>query len=213
MKSILGKKIGMTQIFDDSGVVTPVTVVQAGPVVVTQVKTEETDGYNAVQVGYGDVREKHVTKPIKGHFRKANVALKKTLREIPTTADEHYELGQELDVTQFAAGDVIDVIGTSKGKGTQGAIRRWNYGRGPMGHGSKSHRVGGARAAGTYPARVFPGTKGSGKMGHDRVTVQNLTVVRVDAENHMILVKGAVPGPKGGLVTIREAKKAPKAKK
>lgn len=210
MKSILGKKIGMTQIFDEDGVVTPVTVVQAGPMVAIQVKTTETDGYNAVQVGYGDVKEKHLTKPVKGHFHKADVAYKKTLREFRLNDGETVELGQEFGVSQFAAGDVIDVIGTSKGKGTQGAIRRWNYGRGPMGHGSKSHRVGGARAAGSYPARVFPGTKGSGKMGHDRVTVQNLTVVRVDEENNMILVKGAVPGPKGGLVTIREAKKAPK---
>lgn len=210
MKSILGKKIGMTQIFDEDGVVTPVTVVQAGPMVAIQVKTTETDGYNAVQVGYGDVKEKRLTKPVKGHFHKADVAYKKTLREFRLNDGETVELGQEFGVSQFAAGDVIDVIGTSKGKGTQGAIRRWNYGRGPMGHGSKSHRVGGARAAGSYPARVFPGTKGSGKMGHDRVTVQNLTVVRVDEENNMILVKGAVPGPKGGLVTIREAKKAPK---
>ncbi len=210
MKSILGKKVGMTQIFDEDGVVTPVTVVQAGPMVVTQIKTSENDGYDAVQVGFGAVKEKHLTKPLMGHFHKANVAYKKTLREFRTEEGEAFELGQELDVSQFAEGDLIDVIGISKGKGTQGAIRRWNYGRGPMGHGSKSHRVGGARAAGTYPARVFPGTKGSGKMGHDRVTVQNLTVVRVDAENHMILIKGAIPGPKGGLVTIREAKKAPK---
>ena len=208
MKSILGKKIGMTQIFDENGIVTPVTVVQAGPMVVTQVKTKDTDGYNAIQVGYGELKEKHLTKPLKGHFNKANVAYKKNLREIRIDEGETFEPGQEINVSLFAAGDVIDVIGTSKGKGTQGAIRRWNYGRGPMGHGSKSHRVGGARAAGSYPARVFPGTKGSGKMGHDRVTVQNLTVVRVDEENNMILIKGVLPGPKGGLVTIREAKKA-----
>lgn len=208
MKSILGKKIGMTQIFDENGIVTPVTVVQAGPMVVTQVKTKDTDGYNAIQVGYGELKEKHLTKPLKGHFNKANVAYKKNLREIRIDEGETFEPGQEINVSLFAAGDVIDVVGTSKGKGTQGAIRRWNYGRGPMGHGSKSHRVGGARAAGSYPARVFPGAKGSGKMGHDRVTVQNLTVVRVDEENNMILIKGALPGPKGGLVTIREAKKA-----
>lgn len=208
MKSILGKKVGMTQIFDENGIVTPVTVVQAGPMVVTQVKTTETDGYNAIQVGFAEQKEKQLTKPLKGHFNKANVAYKKTLREIRVEEGETFELGQEFTVSLFAAGDVIDVVGTSKGKGTQGAIRRWNYGRGPMGHGSKSHRVGGARAAGSYPARVFPGTKGSGKTGHDRVTVQNLTVVRVDEENNMILIKGALPGPKGGLVTIRAAKKA-----
>ena len=159
MKSILGKKIGMTQIFDENGIVTPVTVVQAGPMVVTQVKTKDTDGYNAIQVGYGELKEKHLTKPLKGHFNKANVAYKKNLREIRIDEGETFEPGQEINVSLFAAGDVIDVIGTSKGKGTQGAIRRWNYGRGPMGHGSKSHRVGGARAAGSYPARVFPGTK------------------------------------------------------
>lgn len=135
MKSILGKKIGMTQIFDENGIVTPVTVVQAGPMVVTQVKTKDTDGYNAIQVGYGELKEKHLTKPLKGHFNKANVAYKKNLREIRIDEGETFEPGQEINVSLFAAGDVIDVVGTSKGKGTQGAIRRWNYGRGPMGHG------------------------------------------------------------------------------
>lgn len=210
MKSILGKKVGMTQVFDADGVVTPVTVIQAGPMVVTQVKTVENDGYNAIQVGFGDVKEKKVNQPLKGHFNKANVACKKVLREFPVAEGETFEPGQEITVSIFEENDVIDVIGTSKGKGTQGAIKRWNYGRGPEGHGSKSHRVAGARAAGSYPARVFPGRKGSGKMGHERVTVQNLKVVRVDAENNLLLVKGAIPGPKGGVVTVQAAVKASK---
>lgn len=210
MKSLLGKKVGMTQVFDADGVVTPVTVIELGPVVVTQIKTVETDGYDAIQVGYQDMKEKHANRPLKGHFNKANVGLKKVLREIPVVEGESYELGQEINASIFAENDIVDVVGTSKGKGTQGAIKRWNYGRGPMGHGSKSHRVAGARSAGSYPARVFPGRKGSGKMGHDRVTVQNLKVVRVDAENNIILVKGAIPGPKGGLVTVKTAVKTAK---
>lgn len=210
VKSILGRKVGMTQVFDEDGIVTPVTVIQAGPITITQIKTEEKDGYKAVQVGYEDKKEKHTRKPQQGHFHRADVAYKRFLREFPVDNTDEYELGQTIKADIFEAGDIIDVIGTSKGKGTQGAIKRWNYGRGPMGHGSKSHRVGGARAAGSSPARVFPGTKGSGKMGNERVTVQNLSVVKVDAENNMILVKGAVPGPKGGLVTINAAKKASK---
>lgn len=210
MKSILGRKLGMTQLFDETGKVIPVTVVEAGPVFVTQIKTVEKDGYNAVQVGYVERKEKHSNQPMKGHFAKANVSLKKHLREFLIESVEGYELGQEIKADIFAQSDIVDVIGTSKGKGTQGAIKRHNYGRGPMAHGSKSHRVAGARSAGSYPARVFKGRKGSGKMGNDRVTVQNLTVVRVDVDKNLILVKGAIPGPKGGLVTIKEAKKASK---
>lgn len=207
MKSILGTKVGMTQVFEEDGVVTPVTVIQAGPVVVTQVKTVETDGYEAIQVGFMDRKEKHVTQPMRGHFAKSGKGLKRYVKEIPFVEGETYELGQEITASIFESGDIVDVVGTSKGKGTQGAIKRWNYGRGPASHGSKSHRVAGARAAGSYPARVFPGRKGSGKMGHDRVTVQNLRVVRVDGEKNLILVKGAIPGPKGGLVLVRAAVK------
>lgn len=210
MKRILGTKIGMTQIFEEDGTVTPVTVVQAGPVLVTQVKTEETDGYNAIQVGFLDKKEKLVTKPLKGHFDKANMTYKRYLKEFPVEDGETYEVGQAISADVFEAGDMVDVIGTSKGKGTQGAIRRWNYGRGPEAHGSKSHRVAGARSAGSYPARVFPGRKGSGKMGHAKVTVLNLRVVKVDAENNYLLIKGAIPGPKGGLVVVRQAVKAVK---
>ncbi len=208
MKKIFGKKLGMTQVFDETGVVTPVTVIQAGPNVVTQIKTKEKDGYDAIQVGYLDKKEKNTNKPEKGHFNKANVAVKQFVREIRVDDPENYELGGEIKVSIFEEGEIVDVVGTSKGKGTQGAIKRWNYGRGPMGHGSKSHRVAGARAAASYPARVFPGTKGSGKMGNERVTVQNLTVVRVDEEAGVILVKGAIPGPKGGLVAVKQAAKA-----
>ncbi|BFT65930.1 50S ribosomal protein L3 [Parvimonas parva] len=207
MKSILGKKIGMTQIFTEDGAVVPVTVVEAGPMFVIQVKTVETDGYNAIQCGYVDKKEKKVTKPLKGHFDKVSVGYKRFVREFRLNGGETFETGQEIKVDLFAEGDKVDVIGTSKGKGTQGAIKRWNYGRGPEGHGSKSHRVAGARSAGTYPGRVLKGRKASGKMGNEKSTVQNLVVVKVDVEKNLILVKGAIPGPKGGLVTIREAVK------
>lgn len=200
----------MTQVFDENGVVTPVTVVEAGPVVVTQIKTQETDGYNAVQVGYLERKEKHSNQPMKGHFSKAGVELKKHLREFLVENTDDYSLGQEFTVEMFEVNEHVDVVGTSKGKGTQGAIKRWNYSRGPETHGSKSHRVAGARSAGSSPARVFKGRKGSGKMGNERVTVQNLVVVRVDAENNLLLIKGAIPGPKGGLVTVQETIKVSK---
>jgi len=210
VKGILGKKLGMTQLFDENGVVIPVTVVEAGPVVITQIKNVETDGYNAVQVGYLERKEKHSNQPMKGHYAKAGVSLKKHLREFLVENSDEYELGQEIKADVFEVNEHVDVVGTSKGKGTQGSIKRHNYGRGPMGHGSKSHRVAGARSAGSYPARVFKGTKGSGKMGHDRVTVQNLEIVRVDVDKNLLLIKGAIPGPKGGLVTIKETLKVSK---
>ena len=198
----------MTQVIDEDGVITPVTVLKAEENVVVQVKTTETDGYNAIQVGYMDKKEKNVSKPLKGHFKKANAATKRYLKEI-NFKDETPEvnLGDSLSVEQFAEGDIVDIVATSKGKGTQGAIKRWNYGRGPQSHGSKSHRVAGARSAGSDPARVFKGRKGSGKMGNERVTIQNLQVVKVNTEDSYILVKGAVPGPKGGLVQIKQAVK------
>ncbi len=208
MKSILGKKVGMTQIFQEDGVVVPVTVIEAGPMIVTQIKNEETDGYNAVQVGYVDRKEHNMSQPMKGHFDKAGAGYKKYLKEFSTTEEDSFELGQEIKVDVFEDGDIVDVIGTSKGKGTQGAIKRHNYGRGPESHGSKSHRVAGARSAAAYPGRVFKGRAGSGKMGHDRVTVQNLEIVRVDTERNLLLIKGAVPGPKGGVITVRKAIKS-----
>lgn len=210
MKGLLGRKLGMTQIFDENGSVTPVTVVEAGPVVVTQIKTEENDGYKAIQVGFKERKEKHSNQPMRGHFAKANVELKRYLREFLVDNTDDYTLGQEIKVDVFNDKEIVDVIGTSKGKGTQGSIKRHNYSRGPEAHGSKSHRVAGARSAGSDPARVFKGRKGSGKMGRDRVTVQNLEIVKVDLERNLLLIKGAIPGPKGGLVTVQEARKASK---
>lgn len=209
MKSIFTTKVGMTQVIDEDGVITPVTVLKADENVVVQIKTVETDGYNAIQVGYMDKKEKNVTKPVREHFKKANAGTKRYLREV-NFGDETPELnlGDIITVEQFEAGDIVDVVATSKGKGTQGAIKRWNYGRGPASHGSKSHRVAGARAAGSDPARVFKGRKGSGKMGNERVTIQNIEIVKVSVEDNYILVKGGVPGPKGGLVQIKQAIKA-----
>ena len=199
----------MTQVIDEDGVITPVTVLKADENVVVQVKTVETDGYNAIQVGYMDKKEKNVKKPVREHFKKANATTKRYLKEVNfgETAPE-VNAGDVITVEQFEAGDIVDVVATSKGKGTQGAIKRWNYGRGPQSHGSKSNRVAGARAAGSDPARVFKGRKGSGKMGNERVTIQNIEVVKVSVEDNYILVKGGVPGPKGGLVQIKQAIKA-----
>ena len=199
----------MTQVIDEDGVITPVTVLKAEENVVVQVKTEEIDGYNAAQIGYIDKKEKNVKKPQKVHFDKAGVAYKRHLKEINYGKDPvELQAGDTLSVDIFEEGELVDVVAISKGKGTQGAIKRWNYGRGPASHGSKSHRVAGARAAGSDPARVFKGRKGSGKMGNERVTVQNLKVVKVNTEDSYILVKGAVPGPKGGLVQVKQAIKS-----
>lgn len=208
MKSIMGKKIGMTQIFDENGVMIPVTVVEAGPVVVTQIKTEETDGYNAVQVGFGEVKEKHVNKPMKGHFAKAGVALKKHVKELkPEDGVENYSLAQEIKVDIFEVGEKIDVIGISKGKGFQGSIKRHGQSRGPETHGSHYHRAPGSMGSASDPSKVRKGKKLPGHMGHTRVTIQNLEVARVDAEKNLILIKGAIPGPKKGLVVIKTAVK------
>lgn len=210
MKSILGKKIGMTQVFTEDGTVIPVTVIEAGPVKVVQKKTVEKDGYNAIQVGFGEIKEKRVNKPLKGHFGKANIEVKRFLREIKVDNIDAYEIGQEIKADIFNVGDRVDVIGVSKGKGYQGTIKRHNQHRGPMAHGSKYHRGVGSMGASANPSRIFKGKKMPGHMGHERVTVQNLEVVRVDAERNFILVKGAVPGPKGGLITIKETVKASK---
>ena len=207
-KAILATKVGMTQIFNEDGVLTPVTVLQAGPVYVTQIKTEETDGYSAVQVGFGDIREKLVNKPKKGHFAKAGVENKRFLKEFQFDNAEEFELGQEIKADIFEAGDKIDVTATSKGKGFQGAIKRHGQSRGPMGHGSKYHRHAGSNGAASDPSKVFKGKKMPGQMGAVKVTVQNLEVVRVDVENDLLLVKGAVPGPKKSTVIIKESVKA-----
>ena len=207
-KAILTTKVGMTQIFNEDGVLTPVTVLQAGPCVVTQVKTVDNDGYSAVQVGFGDIREKLVNKPMKGHFAKAGVAPKRFVREFKLEDAESYTVGQEIKADVFAAGDKIDATAKSKGKGFQGAIKRHGQSRGPMAHGSKYHRHAGSNGSATTPGRVFKGKKMAGHMGAVRITVQNLEVVRVDAEQNLILVKGAVPGPKKSLVMIKESTRA-----
>ena len=209
MKGILGRKVGMTQIFTEEGIVVPVTVVEAGPNVVTQVKTVEKDGYNAIQVGFEDAKEKSLNKPQKGHLAAANV-LKKHLKEFRVDAVEEFTVGQEIKADLFAAGEKIDVTGTSKGKGFQGPIKRHGQSRGPESHGSRYHRRPGSMGACSFPGRVFKNKKLAGHMGSVKVTVQNLEVVRVDADKNLILVKGAIPGPKGSMVTIKEAVKASK---
>ncbi|MCT4618808.1 MAG: 50S ribosomal protein L3 [Marinisporobacter sp.] len=208
MKGILGRKIGMTQIFTEEGRVIPVTVVEAGPVYVTQVKTIESDGYNAIQLGYEDKKENRTNKPEKGHFEKAGVSAKKIVKEFRVESTVDYKIGQEIKADIFADGSKVDVVGTSKGKGTQGPIKRHNQARGPMGHGSKYHRGPGSLGASSYPSRVFKGMNMAGRMGHETVTVQNLEVAKVDAEKNLLLIKGAIPGPKGGVVTIKESVKA-----
>ena len=209
MKGILGKKLGMTQIFTEEGIVVPVTVVEAGPNVVTQVKTVEKDGYSAIQVGFEDAKEKSLNKPQKGHLAAANV-LKKHLKEFRVDSVEEFTVGQEIKADLFAAGEKIDVTGTSKGKGFQGPIKRHGQSRGPESHGSRYHRRPGSMGACSFPGRVFKNKKLAGHMGSVTVTVQNLEVVRVDADKNLILVKGAIPGPKGSMVTIKEAVKSSK---
>lgn len=205
MNGILGKKIGMTQIFNEDGVMVAVTVVEAGPMVVTQLKTAENDGYQAVQVGFGEAKEKSLNKPQKGHFAKAGVGLKKFVREFRTEEVANFTLAQELNVTMFEAGQKVDVTGTSKGKGFQGPIKRHNQSRGPMSHGSRYHRGPGSMGAASDPSRVFKGKKLAGHMGAVTRTIQNLEVVRVDTEKNLILIKGSIPGPKKGLVVVKKA--------
>ena len=209
-KAILATKVGMTQIFNEDGVLTPVTVLQAGPCVVTKVKTVENDGYAAVQVGFVDTREKLVNKAEKGHFDKAGVAYKKFVREFRLENAAEYAPAQEIKADIFAAGDKIDATAVSKGKGFQGAIKRLGQHRGPMAHGSKFHRHQGSNGACSDPSKVFKGKGMPGHMGAKQITIQNLEVVKVDAENNLLLVKGAVPGPKKALVTIKETVKSGK---
>lgn len=206
-KAILATKVGMTQIFNEDGALVPVTVLQAGPCVVTQVKTEENDGYKAVQVGFVDKREKLVNKPAKGHFEKAGVSYKRYVREFRFENSEEYNVKDEIKADIFAAGDKVDATAISKGKGFQGAIKRLGQHRGPMTHGSKFHRHQGSNGACSSPSRVFKGKGMPGHMGCVKVTVQNLEIVRVDAEKNLLLVKGAVPGPRKALVTIKETTK------
>jgi large subunit ribosomal protein L3 len=206
-KGILGRKLGMTQLFIEDGVVIPVTVVEAGPCVVTQIRTRDKDGYNALQLGYGDIRKKLVNKPLQGHFDKAGVTYKRYIREIPFDNLGDYKVGQEIRADVFAEGDRVDVTGKSKGKGFTGNIKRWGHGRGPMSHGSHYHRGPGAMSAGSSPAKVFKNKKLPGRMGNVRRTVQNLEVVKVDSERNLLMIKGAIPGPKGNMLIIKETVK------
>ena len=208
MKAIIGKKIGMTQIFDETGKVVPVTVIEAGPCVVAQVKTVETDGYDAIQLGFGEVKENKVNRPVKGHYAKASLTPKKHLREFRVDEIESYKVGDEVKADTFVAGDKIDVQGTSKGKGFQGVIKRHGQSRGPMGHGSMYHRRPGSMGPTSTPGRVFKGKKLPGHMGVQTITIQNLDVVRVDMDKNVILVKGSVPGVKGAILKIKTSVKA-----
>jgi len=207
-KAILAEKIGMTQIFMEDGSLVPVTVLKAGPCAVLQVKTEENDGYEAIQVGFAEVKESKVTKPMKGHFTKAGVAAKKYVKEFRLEDVSAYEVGAEIKADVFAAGDKVDASGVSKGKGFQSTIKRYNASRGPMGHGSKSHRVVGSMGSSAFPSRVKKGKRMPGHMGASNVTIQNLEIVRADAEKNLLLIKGAVPGTKGSILVIKDSVKA-----
>ena len=208
MKAILGEKIGMTQIFAEDGRVVPVTVVKAGPCVIVQKKTVESDGYNALQIGFGDIKEKNVNKPKKGHFSKVKAAPTRYLREFRCEDASELEVGSEIKVDVFEAGEKVDVSGISKGKGFLGVIARWGQHRGPMSHGSRYHRRPGSMGACASPAKVMKGKRLPGRGGFDKVTVQNLEVVKVDTDKNLLLIKGAVPGAKGGLVTIKKSVKS-----
>ena len=207
-KGLIGKKIGMTQIFNEEGKVIPVTVIEAGPCVVSQVKTEETDGYNSIQLGCGAIKESKVNKPERGHFTKANIAPARYLREFRVDSIEDVKVGDELKADIFMAGDKIDIQGTSKGKGFQGVIKRHGQHRGPMGHGSMYHRRPGSMGSTSTPGRVFKGKKLPGHMGAETVTIQNLEVIKVDLDKNIILVKGSVPGAKGSILKIKSSVKA-----
>lgn len=206
-KGILGKKIGMTQIFTDTGLAIPVTVIEAGPCIVVQKRTPEKDGYSAIQIGFGEKRERLFNKPLKGHFTRAGVRPLRFLRELRVEDPETYQVGQEIKTDIFAVGEKVDVVGTTKGRGFAGGIKRHGFHRGPMAHGSKYHRRPGSLGA-KGPARVFKGRKLPGHLGVERVTVQNLEVIKVDPERNLLAVKGAVPGPKGGLVLVKPTVKS-----
>lgn len=209
-KGILGKKIGMTQVFDEDGRFVPVTVIEAGPCVVLQRKSSSRDGYDAIQLGFGERKESKTNKPLAGHFRKAETTPKRYIRELRLDGDEEYEVGQTIDVSIFEEGERVDVTGIGRGKGFAGAIKRHNFSRGAMAHGSQYHRGVGSLGAAATPSRVFKGRKLPGRMGGKRVTVQALRLIRVDADRNLLLVKGSVPGPKGGLVMVRSSVKGGK---
>jgi large subunit ribosomal protein L3 len=207
-KALIGKKVGMTQIFDENGRIIPVTAIEVGPCTVTQIKTVEQDGYTAVQLGYGDVKESKLNKPELGKFKKSNIAPKKYLKEVRLDSIEGIKVGDELKADVFAEGDKVDIQGTSKGKGFQGVIKRWGQSRGPMGHGSMYHRRPGSMGSTSTPGRVYKGKRLPGHMGVQTVTIQNLAIVKVDTDKNVILVKGSVPGAKGSILKIKSSVKA-----
>ncbi len=207
-KGLIGKKVGMTQIFDEQGKVIPVTVIEAGPCVIAQIKTVDTDGYNAIQLGFGEVKEHKVNKPVRGHYAKSKITPKKHLREFRLDSVENMNVGDELKVDTFVAGDKLDIQGTSKGKGFQGVIKRHGQSRGPMGHGSMYHRRPGSMGPTSTPGRVFKGKRLPGHMGRETITIQNLEVVRVDLDKNAILVKGSVPGAKGAILKLKSSVKS-----
>lgn len=210
MLGLLGKKVGMTQVYDSKGVLQPVTVIQAGPCVVSQVKTETSDGYTAIQLAYEEVKDKKLNKPLLGHFKKNNLKSFRYLKEFRVNSSELKSLGEKVDVSLFNENDKVDVSGQSIGKGFQGNVKRHHFGRGPMTHGSKNHRLPGSIGAGTTPSRVYKGKRMAGRMGNKKVTIKNLTIVKVDKENNLLLVKGSVPGAEGGLLVIKPAVKVGK---
>lgn len=203
---VIGKKLGMTTIFDDKGLAIPVTVIKVDTILVTQVKTVKTDGYNAIQVGTVSAKEKHLTKAQMGHFKKNKLENFRYLQEFRVENPQDYKVGQEIELSILEGIEKVDVVGTSIGKGFQGTVKRWNFSRGPMGHGSKNHREPGSIGAGTTPGRVIKGKKMAGNMGNERVTVTKLKLVKLDSENSLILIKGSVPGPEGKLVTIKPSR-------
>lgn len=203
---VIGKKLGMTQVYDEQGLVIPVTVIKVDPIVVTQVKTVETDGYNAIQIGTIAAKEKHLTKAQIGHFKKNKLENFRKLHEFRIDNPQDYQVGQQIELSILDSIEKVDVTGTSIGKGFQGTVKRWNFSRGPMGHGSKNHREPGSIGAGTTPSRVIKGKRMAGNMGNERVTVTKLKLVKVDSENSLLLIKGSVPGPEGKLVTVKPSK-------
>lgn len=210
MGGILGRKIGMTQVFGADGQIIPITVIESGPCCVLQIKTNQSDGYNAIQVGFEDIKDAKVKKPLQKKFKKIKVTAKRLIKEIPVENPENYRVAQHIDVAEFSPGDFVDIVGTSKGRGFQGGVKRWNWSGGPKSHGSMSHRVPGSIGSSAFPSRVFKGHHLPGQMGNQRITVQNLEVVKVDKDNNLLVVKGSVPGHKNSYLIIRKAKKKSK---
>lgn len=207
MSGILGKKIGMTQVFGEDGRIVPVTIIESGPCCVLQIKTQSSDGYNAIQVGFEEIKDSKINRPLRGKFKKIKVTPKRFIKEVPVPDPENYKVGQDIDVGQFSPGDFVDIVGTSIGKGFQGGMKRWHWSSGPSGHGSMSHRAPGSIGASAFPSRVFKGHHLPGHMGNQRVTVQSLEIIKVDKDNNLLVVKGSIPGHKNSYLIIKKSKK------